>query len=80
VELDPLSPLYTSVLGYSDYYQREYDQTIEQSNKTLEIDPRHGGAFASLGAPHWQMGNYKEAIEKTSKPCSEPGTIREPKN
>jgi len=56
-ELDPLSPLYNSMLGYSDYYQREYNQAIEQSNKTLEIDPRHGAAFASLGDPHWQMGN-----------------------
>jgi tetratricopeptide (TPR) repeat protein len=73
VELDPLSPLYTSVLGYSDYYQREYDQTIEQSNKTLEIDPRHGGAFASLGAPHWQMGNYKEAIEQDIKAMQRAG-------
>jgi hypothetical protein len=68
------------MLGYTDYCQREDNQAIEQSNKTLKIDSTHGGAFAGLGDSHWQMGNDKRQSSNTSKPCSEPGAIREPKN
>jgi tetratricopeptide (TPR) repeat protein len=63
VELDPLSPC----SGTPNYYQREYNQAIEQWNKTLEIDSRHGRAFAGLGDPNWQIGNDKEAIEQYIK-------------
>ena len=61
------------MLGYTDYCQREDNQAIEQSNKTLEIDSRHGGAFAGLGDPHWQMGNDKKAIEQYIKATQRAG-------
>jgi serine/threonine protein kinase/tetratricopeptide (TPR) repeat protein len=67
VELDPLSPLYNSMLGYAYFYKRDYDRAIEQWNKTLEVDPRHEGAVAGIGGAYWQMGNYKQALEQYLK-------------
>ena len=62
-----------AMLGYTDYCQREDNQAIEQSNKTLKIDSTHGGAFAGLGDPHWQMGNDKKAIEQYIKAMQRAG-------
>ncbi len=67
VELDPLSPLYNSMLGYTYYYQRDYNKAIEQWNKTLEIDPRHGGSVVGIGDAYFQIGNYKQAMEQYIK-------------
>ncbi|HKX33307.1 MAG TPA: winged helix-turn-helix domain-containing protein, partial [Blastocatellia bacterium] len=48
-ELEPLSLVMNSFLGSALYFSREYDQAIEQSNKTLELDP-------SFGVGHWHLG------------------------
>jgi tetratricopeptide (TPR) repeat protein len=67
VELDPLSSFYNSMLGYTYYYQRDYNHAIEQQNKTLEIDPNHLGAIWCIGQAYEQMGNYKRAVEQWAK-------------
>ena len=39
VELDPLSPMNNFALADEYFLARQYSHTIEQANKTLEIDP-----------------------------------------
>jgi serine/threonine protein kinase/tetratricopeptide (TPR) repeat protein len=67
VELDPLSTFYNGQLAEMYYHNRDYARTIEQENKTLEIDPKYASAVATNARAYQQMGNYKEALEQWIK-------------
>jgi len=67
VELDPLSTFYNGQLADTYYHNRDYARTIEQENKTLEIDPKQAGAVVSTARAYAQMGNYKQAMEEWIK-------------
>jgi TolA-binding protein len=67
VELDSFSMIDNFILGRAYYHNRDYDQAIEQFNKTLEIDPKFADAVANIGAAYEQMGNYKQAMEQYIK-------------
>ena len=49
------------------YFTREYDQAIEQCNKTLEMDPNFGGAHQFRGRSHIQKQMYEEALAELQK-------------
>jgi tetratricopeptide (TPR) repeat protein len=55
VELDPLSPFYNAQLADTYYHNRDYARTIEQENKTLEIDPKYAPAAATTARAYRQM-------------------------
>jgi tetratricopeptide (TPR) repeat protein len=61
-ELDPLSPIINFELGLAFYYARDYDQAIEQFQKTLELDPSFPPVQQFLPAAYEQKGIYGEAI------------------
>jgi eukaryotic-like serine/threonine-protein kinase len=63
VDLDPLSLLYSSMLGEAYLYTRDYNHAIEQENKTLEIDPKYLRAVFDLAYIYESMGDYKKAME-----------------
>jgi TolB-like protein len=63
-ELDPLSPIYNFGLSNIYYLARDYDRSIDQANKTLEIDPRFPLAIAEIGWDQEQKGNYRDAVEQ----------------
>jgi tetratricopeptide (TPR) repeat protein len=42
LELDPLSPLFTTTVGWSYFYARRYDEAVEWYQKALELDPNFG--------------------------------------
>jgi tetratricopeptide (TPR) repeat protein len=67
VELDPFSLLYNGQLAEAYYHNRDYAHTVEQNNKTLEIDPKYSWAVAGIGQAYQQMGNYKEAVAQWIK-------------
>jgi serine/threonine protein kinase/tetratricopeptide (TPR) repeat protein len=67
VELDPLSSLYNEMLGEMYYFNRNYNLTIEQENKTLEIDPKYPRAVFMIGYAFEQMEDYKKAMEQFIK-------------
>ncbi len=48
-ELDPLSLVTNTVLGYTLYLARHYDQAIEQERETLELDD-------NFALAHWVLG------------------------
>ncbi len=61
-ELDPLSLIISFELGMAFYYARDYDQAIEQFQKTLELDQNFPPAHQFLPAAYEQKGMYGQAI------------------
>jgi TolB-like protein/DNA-binding winged helix-turn-helix (wHTH) protein/Flp pilus assembly protein TadD len=66
-ELEPLSLIINFELGLAFYYNRDYDQAIEQFKKTLELDQNFPAAHNFLPATYEQKGMYSEAIAEFKK-------------
>jgi TolB-like protein/DNA-binding winged helix-turn-helix (wHTH) protein/Tfp pilus assembly protein PilF len=66
-ELDPLSLIVNDVVGWIYYEGRQYDQAIEQYNKTLEADANYAPALLDLGTAYLRQGNYSNAIAQFEK-------------
>ncbi len=62
LESDPLSLAVSSNIATIHYYARQYDQAIEWSQKTLELNPRHAVAYLMLGAIYEKKGMQQESI------------------
>jgi adenylate cyclase len=67
VELEPLSPIINFELGLAFYHARDYDQAIEQFQKTLELDQNFPSAHNFLPAAYEQKGMYNEAVAEFKK-------------
>jgi hypothetical protein len=39
LELDPLSPIFNTMLGQTLYFARQYQQSLEQYKKALQLSP-----------------------------------------
>ena len=61
-ELDPLSLMANSTVGWAFYFARQYDKAIDHLKKTLDIDPHFWVANDYLGRAYYQKGMYDEAI------------------
>jgi adenylate cyclase len=60
--LDPLSPRFGFTSGKLRFFMRQYDTSIEQYRKTLELDPNLPFAHEGLGDAYEKKGMRKEAI------------------
>ncbi len=60
-ELDPTSQLTNVISIFVSYLARQYDQAIEQGNKTIELYPGSAGAYEWLGAAYEKKGLYDQA-------------------
>ena len=60
LELDPLSPVYTSNLGRFLYHARRYDEAIEVLQQTLARDPARVYARLHLAMCYEEKGMYAE--------------------
>jgi tetratricopeptide (TPR) repeat protein len=67
-ELEPLSLTINFELGMGFYFAHDYDQAIEQFQKTLELDQNFLPPRAFLPAAYEQKGMYSEAIAEFKKP------------
>jgi tetratricopeptide (TPR) repeat protein len=67
VELDPLSLRGNLDLAVAYYLAREYSQSLEESNRILEIDPKYAQAIQNIGWVYEVTGNYKGAMEQWIK-------------
>jgi tetratricopeptide (TPR) repeat protein len=67
LELEPLSLIINFELGLAFYYDRDYDQAIEQFQKTVELDQNFPTAHNFLPAAFEQKGMYGEAIAEFKK-------------
>jgi TolB-like protein/DNA-binding winged helix-turn-helix (wHTH) protein/Flp pilus assembly protein TadD len=60
--LDPLSLIISADLADALCIARQYDESVTQSMKTLEIDPRFALAHYQLGQAYEQKGLHPQAI------------------
>jgi tetratricopeptide (TPR) repeat protein len=66
-KLDPLSLMFNAIEALILYFARDYDQAIEQSKKTLEMDPNFRPAHYYLGRSYREKGMYEKALEEFQK-------------
>src|SRR6202171_1190436 len=69
-ELDHLSPIINTTLGWQFYLPRQNDQAVDQSHKVLEIDPKFSPARRILEEVYAHMGKHKEAVAEREKALS----------
>jgi tetratricopeptide (TPR) repeat protein/TolB-like protein len=59
--LDPTSPLFVTALGEAYYHTRQFDLTIEETRKSLDLDPTYLVALINEGRALEQKGRHAEA-------------------
>lgn len=62
LELEPLSLAINFEVGLAFYFSRNYDQAIDQFQKTMELDANFPPPHALLGSAYEQKGMFEEAI------------------
>jgi tetratricopeptide (TPR) repeat protein len=62
LELDPLSLVLNGHLAWYYLYARQYDQTLQQCQKTSELDRNYPETAEFRGLAYEQKGMYQEAI------------------
>jgi serine/threonine-protein kinase len=74
--LDPLAPLFSRWVGRYLLFLGEHDGTIEQSQKTLELDPNYFHAFLDIGSAYLGKGDPEHALEWYRKGQSLRSSVR----
>jgi tetratricopeptide (TPR) repeat protein len=54
-------------LGVFYFYIKKYPQAIEQFKRTVELDKKNAGAYASLGTSYFLTNQYDAAVEAFNK-------------
>lgn len=62
-ELDPLSPIVTTVVGIPYHLHRRYDDAVRIYGGVLESEPRFAPAHFYLGQSLEQLGRYEQALD-----------------
>jgi DNA-binding winged helix-turn-helix (wHTH) protein/TolB-like protein/Flp pilus assembly protein TadD len=65
--LDPLSITFNSNLALYLFFTRQFDQSVQQCRKTLEMEPNSFLSRYALGLSYEQQGLNKEAISEFQK-------------
>lgn len=73
-ELDPMSLMINTMLGWQYYLSRQYDQAVDQLRKVLDMDQRFALARRILEGVYSQMGKQKEAVAEREKIVSLSGS------
>ena len=69
-DLDPLSPIVNTDLGWCLLYARRTAEATEQFRKTLELDPNNVSAHWGLGASYTAQRLYQAATTELKKALS----------
>ena len=67
LQLDPLSAIINSNLGYTYYLSRKFDLAQDQLRKTLELVPNFGLAYQYLGLVDQHKRNLVQSLEYLQK-------------
>jgi serine/threonine protein kinase len=67
VELDPVTPLYGSLLAQQLYLARRYDDVIEQTRQILATEPNFGGAHFWRAQAYAGKGMFRDALTELQK-------------
>ena len=63
-QLDPLSPIVSTQVGYIHALIRQYDQAIETCKKSAKENPTFGRAHFCLAFAYWGKRMYPQVIEE----------------
>jgi eukaryotic-like serine/threonine-protein kinase len=66
-DLDPLSLIINTKLGWQFYLSSQYDQAVEHLRQVLDIDQKFAPARRILEEVYSQMGKQKEAVAEREK-------------
>jgi TolB-like protein/DNA-binding winged helix-turn-helix (wHTH) protein/Tfp pilus assembly protein PilF len=66
-ELDPLSVVISTDIGFNYFYRHDYDGAINQLRATLAVSPKFPLAHLWLGRAYQQKRMYSEAIEEFNR-------------
>jgi serine/threonine-protein kinase len=66
-ELDPLSLVIATDMGFESYYSGRYDQAIKQLQSVLELNQDFPLAHLWLGRAYQQKARYEEAVAEYQK-------------
>src|SRR6266481_2997049 len=69
-ELDPLSLIINTTLGWQFYVAGQNENAVEQLRKVLDIDPKFSPARRILEEVYAHMGKFKEAVAEREKALS----------
>lgn len=61
-ELDPLSVSFNANLALYLFFRRQFDRSVQQCRKTLDMEPNFIGAHVTLGMSYEQIGLNEAAI------------------
>jgi serine/threonine-protein kinase len=67
LEIDPISPLFNTGRAEIYYYQRKYDEAIDQARRTIKQYPTYWLAYIWLGSAYREKKRYLEALEQFSR-------------
>ncbi len=73
-ELDPLSPIINTTMGWQFYVEGRNENALEQLRKVLDIDPKFSPARRILEEVYAHMGKHKEAVAEREKALSLSGS------
>jgi tetratricopeptide (TPR) repeat protein len=63
IELEPEFPEVWNRRATAYYLSRQFERSLADAEKVLELEPRHFAALAGLGVLHKEMGNQRAALE-----------------
>src|SRR5258708_221830 len=69
LDLDPVSPIFTTALAETSYYAHDFDDTIAKANLTLEQSPDFLLGEYWLGSAYREKKMYPEAIKHFRTAC-----------
>jgi TolB-like protein/Tfp pilus assembly protein PilF len=73
-ELDPMSLIINTMMGWQYYLSRQYDLSVDQLRKVLDIDQKFAPARRILERVYSQMGKQKESVAEREKIVSLSGS------
>ncbi len=63
IELEPEFPEVWNRRATAYYLSRQYERSLADAERVLELEPRHFAALAGLGVLHKEMGNERAALQ-----------------
>lgn len=70
MDLDPLSQIIQSALGYNYYLDHQFEKAVEQESKVIETDREFAPAHAVLGAAYRHLGDFDQSIHHLEEAIS----------
>jgi serine/threonine-protein kinase len=73
--LDPLSPIIMEGIGFVRMLQRDYEASLNEYQKLLELDPLFFKAYSAMGRVLSFMGRYQESLANFERARSLAGDV-----